>query len=94
METCIMPDNPPYWRNYEAVKNHRDYYHKHHCFPGANRRLSDEDGLVIFLTPLQHERIHKDIEYRRMTQQAAQRVYEAVQGSSIDFMNRYGRNYL
>ena len=89
-----MPDNPPYWRNYVAVKHHREYYHKHHVFPAANRKLCDEDGLVIFLTPLQHERIHKDIEYRRMTQRAAQRVYESVIGSRNDFTARYGRNYL
>ena len=89
-----MPDNPPYWRNYEAIKTHREHYHKHHVFPGFNRKHSDEDGLVIFLTPPQHERIHKDIEYRRMTQRAAQRVYESVIGSRNDFTARYGRNYL
>ena len=89
-----MPDNPPYWRNYKAVAYCRERFQKHHVFPGPNRRLCDEDGLVIFLTPLQHERIHKDIEYRRMAQRAAQRVYESSIGTRIDFTKRYGRNYL
>ena len=54
MEICIMPDNPPYWRNYEAVKNHRERYHRHEVFGAYNRQKSIEDGLVIFLRPEQH----------------------------------------
>ena len=99
METCIMPDNPPYWRNYEAVKNHRERYHRHEVFGAYNRQHSIEDGLVIFLRPEQHNMggkkdIHHNKDYDLMAKQCAQRVYEAVKGSRIDFMRRYGRNYL
>lgn len=94
-EYCIMPDNPPWWRNYEAVKGDRERYHKHHViFGNANRRLSDEDGLVIFLTPKQHEDIHRNREYRQYSQEEAQRAWEAVNGSRIDFIARYGKSYL
>ena len=46
-EFCIMPDNPPYWRN-----RREDGLHRHEVFFGtANRQKSIRDGLVIFLTP-------------------------------------------
>lgn len=94
-EYCIMPDNPPYWRNLEAVRGKRERYHKHHVLYGyANRRLSDEDGLVIFLTPSQHERIHRDQQYNLMARREAQRAYEAQKGTREDFIERYGKNYL
>lgn len=94
-EKCIMPDRPPYWRNYDAVKNHREMFHKHHVFAGYNRGHSDEDGLVIFLTPTQHEQIHKNQNgVWLMAKQEAQRVYEAKLGSRIDFIKRYGKSYL
>lgn len=94
-EYCIMPDNPPWWRNYEAVRGNRERYHKHHVlFGNANRRLSDEDGLVIFLTPEQHEDIHRNKTYNLYARQEAQKAYEAVKGSRTDFIERYGRNYL
>lgn len=90
-----MPDNPPFWRNYKAVKGRREYFHKHHVIFGyANRKLSDEDGLVIFLTPEQHERIHRDKEYNLYARKEAQRAYEALKGTRSDFITRYGKNYL
>lgn len=97
-EYCIMPDNPPFWRNYEAVKDHRDRYHRHEVFGGYNRQKSIEDGLVIFLRPEQHnmgnEGIHFNRQYSLYARQEAQRAYEAVKGTRNDFVARYGRNYL
>lgn len=90
-----MPDNPPYWRNYEAVKTHREMFHKHHVLAGKNRKLADEDGLVIFLTATQHEEIHRNRNgVWDMAKQEAQRAYEAKIGSRMDFIGRYGKNYL
>ena len=31
-ERCIIPDNPPYWRDYNAVKDCREMYHRHEDF--------------------------------------------------------------
>ena len=97
-ERCIIPDNPPYWRDYNAVKDCREMYHRHEVFPGYNRQHCIEDGLVIFLTPQQHNMgthcIHNDTEYRRMAQEAGQRAYESRIGTHEDFMRRYGKNYL
>lgn len=97
-EKCIMPDNPPWWRNLEAVKTHRDNYHRHECFGGYNRQKSIEDGLVIFLRPEQHnmgnEGIHFNKEYSLYAKREAQRAYEAQIGSRKSFIERYGKSYL
>lgn len=97
-EYCIMPDNPPYWRNYEAIKHYRNNYHRHEVFYGKNRQLSIEDGLVIFLRPEQHNMsnrgIHYNHEYDVYAKREAQRAYEAVKGTRNDFIKRYGKNYL
>lgn len=97
-EKCIMPDNPPHWRNLEGVKGRREQYHRHEVFFGYNRQKSIEDGLVIFLRPEQHNMsnrgIHFDREYDLMAKRVAQRTWEAVNGSRTDFIDRYGKNYL
>ena len=97
-EHCIMPDNPPWWRNLDAVKDHRGEYHRHEVFGAYNRQKSIEDGLVIFLRPEQHNMsksgIHFNREYDLYAKREAQSVYEAVKGSRSDFIERYGRNYL
>lgn len=50
-EFCIMPDNPPYWRNFRFNGSER-----HEVWEGrtSNRKKSIEDGLVIFTTPELH----------------------------------------
>ena len=97
MEHCIMPDNPPWWRNYEAVKNHRDHYHRHEIFFGPNRQHSIEDGLVVFLRPNQHNMgpgcIHRNRDYDLIVKRAGQTEYEKTH-SHEEFMQRYGKNYL
>lgn len=99
VEHCIMPDNPPLWRNYEAVRDCREYYHRHEVFPGYNRQHSKEDGLVVYLLPQQHnmggmnEGVHKNAEYSRILKEAGQRAYEQTHSRS-EFVARYGRNYL
>lgn len=71
--------------------------HKHHIFGGANRRLSEEDGLYIYLCPQHHNMgnwcVHNDIRMNRWIQQEGQMAYESTH-SREDFMRRYGRNYI
>ena len=104
VEKCIMPDNPPWWRNYEAVKTQRERYHRHEVFYGPNRKHSIEDGLVIFLTPNQHnmgnEGIHFNAEYDLYAKREAQRTWEQTyrsdrtESTRTAFIARYGKSYL
>ena len=73
--------------------------HVHHCLGGMNRRLADEDGLVVYLrwdyhiadspnaTP--HNNIKTDLFIKRL----AQRKYEETH-THEEWMARYGKNYL
>lgn len=94
-EFCIMPDNPPIWRNHRVEGTHR-----HEIFYGtANRKKSIEDGMVIFLRPQLHNMsnagIHFNKEFDLEVKQAAERRWLEYYGGTIeDFIKRYGRNYL
>lgn len=94
-EFSIIPDNPPYWRNYRFPGSHR-----HEVFFGtANRKKSIEDGLVIFLTPIMHNMssngIHFDRNFdlyaKRQGERAWIEYYEKTVG---DFIQRYGKSWL
>ena len=94
-EFCIMPDNPPYWRNSRG-----NGLHRHEVFFGtANRQKSIRDGLVIFLTPELHNMSNKGIHFNRNFDIAAKRSGERAwldyYGKTIDdFIKEYGKNYL
>lgn len=95
-EFCIMPDNPPYWRNFRFYGSER-----HEVFEGrtGNRKKSIEDGLVIFLTPEQHrigkKAIHKNYEYWKEIKKLAEEQWcKYYKKTKEDFRKRYGRNYL
>ena len=98
-EFSIMPDKPPLWRNERFYRSER-----HEIFEGrtGNRDKSIEDGLVIFLTPEMHRTgkisFHKNpkfwkeiVEIQKIAQQAWMDHYDK---SIVDFIERYGRNYL
>lgn len=94
-EFCIMPDNPPYWRNKRT-----NGLVRHEVFFGVrNRQKSIDDGLVIFLTPRLHnmsnEGIHfnkkLDLRAKKIGQKTWMKYYNATEE---DFRKRYGRNYL
>lgn len=94
-EFCIMPDNPPYWRNKRQTGLHR-----HEVFFGtSNRQKSIEDGVVVFLKPELHNMSKKgvhfnmkfDKELKKIGQQMWQSYYKKTED---DFINRYGRSYL
>ena len=60
--------------------------HKHHVFGGANRKLSEEDGLFIYLTPEMHNMsAHSVGEFAWL---------EHYHKTKEDFIKRYGRNYI
>lgn len=94
-EFCIMPDNPPFWRNFRYEGSHR-----HEVFFGPNRQLSIEDGLVIFLDPDRHNMnsklgIHYDRTFDLDAKRTGQRAWMEHYGKTKeDFVARYGRNYL
>lgn len=94
-EICIMNNNPPYWNNKREIGLHR-----HEVFYGTrNRQKSIEDGLVVYLTPENHNMSDKgvhfnkefDLELKRTAQQIWMDHYNKT---TEDFIKRYGRNYL
>lgn len=78
----------------------------HHICGGGNRRISDEDGLTVYLCHLCHWRCHNGSEspkYRFKLHQEGQKRWMEVHGAEIlregkdpvqEFMKRYGRNFL
>lgn len=72
--------------------------HKHHVFFGvANRKLSEEDGLYVYLCIRHHETgpdaVHVNKGTRVMLQIYAQEVYEKTH-TREEFIERYGRSYI
>lgn len=71
----------------------------HHILGGPNRRLSDEDGLVVKLCGERCHRngknaVHRSRETDLLLKQKAQRVWEETYGTREEFRARYGRSYL
>lgn len=76
-----------------------DRLEKHHIFGAANRRLSEEDGLFIYLCGHRCHRngksaVHMDKVTMEAFHKIGQRAYETHIGSREDFIKRYGKNYL
>lgn len=74
--------------------------HKHHIFEGtANRKLSEKDGLWIWLRADWHNLsdygVHfnkeLDLQLKRIAQKRWQEYYQKTEE---DFIARYGKNYL
>lgn len=94
-EFCIMPDNPPLWRN-------KRYYGlvRHEVFYGVrNRQKSIDDGLVIFLTPELHNMsnkgIHFNSEFNLETKKIAQKRWCEYYNKTIEeFRQKYGKSYI
>ena len=93
-EFCIMPCDVR-WSTQRF-----DGLHKHHIFGGnPNRKHSDEDGLVIFLKPEDHNMsekgIHSNREFDLYAKRKAQLVWMEFYGKTVeDFIKRYGKNWL
>ena len=73
--------------------------HKHHIFGGANRKLSEQDGLFVFLPPELHNMsdigIHFDKEFMEYAHKEGQKAYmQFYKKTKEDFIKRYRKNYL
>ena len=93
-EFCIMDNNYPMWANYRFTNSH-----KHHIMGGAYRKKSDEDGLVIFLTPELHNMSNQGIHFNKWfdnyaKKQAQKKWMEYYNKTVDDWVARYGHNYL
>lgn len=71
----------------------------HHVFHGtANRKLSDEDGMVVALCPCCHrgyKGVHRDAAFDLRLKQDAQKVWQVYYHKTTeDFIQRYGRSWL
>lgn len=73
--------------------------HRHHVFGGTgNRKISDQDGCVVYLCADHHtgaQGVHthreKDLELKRICQRA---WMEKNNKTIEDFISRYGKSYL
>lgn len=93
MEKCIMPQDER-WKTERFEGSHR-----HEVFGAYNRQKSIEDGLVIFLRPEDHNMsnkgIHFDKEFDLYAKRIAQKTWmDYYHKDRLDFLERYGRNYL
>lgn len=89
-----MDNNYPMWANYRFTNSH-----KHHIMGGAYRKKSDEDGLVIFLTPELHNMSNQGIHFNKWfdnyAKKEAQKKWMAYYNKTVDdWVARYGHNYL
>lgn len=72
----------------------------HHCFYGANRKLSEQDGLKVKLCHnschiFGPNAVHNHKGNREQLQREAQQAWMNYYGGTIeDFRLRYGKNYL
>ena len=76
-----------------------DNLHLHHCLYGsANRRLADEDGLVVWLCMPHHtgqNGVHFNKELDNRLKKEAQLAWMRTNEKSVEeFRFRYGKNYL
>lgn len=93
MKKSIMPKDDM-WETERFEESH-----KHHIFGGFNRKLSEEDGLFIYLTPYMHnmsnEGIHFNTAFMDYAHCVGQTVWqEHYNKTKEDFIKRYGRSYL
>ena len=89
-----MDNNYPMWANYRFSNSH-----KHHIMGGAYRKKSDEDGLVIFLTPELHNMSNQGIHFNKWfdnyAKKEAQKKWMVYYNKTVDdWVARYGHNYL
>jgi hypothetical protein len=72
--------------------------HKHHIFGGANRKLSEQYGLYVYLVPRLHnmsdDGVHFNREFDLRLKREGQMKFESLYGSREDFLKIFGKNYL
>lgn len=72
--------------------------HKHHIFGGANRKLSERDGLFIYLTPDMHNMSDKGIHFNQAFMDYAHQIGREVwkkyyNKTDKDFIEEYGQAF-
>ena len=70
--------------------------HKHHIFGGANRKLSEQYGLYVYLIPEYHtgdKGVHFNREFDLQLKREGQRKFEETH-SREDFRRIFGKSYL
>lgn len=73
--------------------------HKHHVFGGANRKLSEQDGLFIYLPPELHNMSDKGIHFNKAFMDYAHSVGQIAwmqhyNKTKEDFIKKYGKSYI
>ena len=93
MEESIMQKD-----KYCKVCGRVDGLQLHHAFGGPNRKLSDADGLTIWLCMEHHtgdNGVHFNRELADHFKEEAERIWIRHYGKTIEqFRRRYGKNYL
>lgn len=71
--------------------------HKHHIYGGPNRRISEEQGFYVYLTPEYHNMSNKGVHFNKeldlALKKACQCRYEETH-SREEFIALIGRSYL
>lgn len=82
------------------------YTERHHIFGAANRKLSEQDGLVVYLCPDCHNRPPNGVHFNKERMDALRRYGQTVYENNLvgdgktrqearqAFIKRYGKNYL
>ena len=78
---------------------HFEGSHKHHIFGGANRKLSERDGLFIYLRPEMHNMSDRGIHYNQAFMDYAHSVGQQTWMQYYNkkkeaFIKEYGRSYI
>ncbi len=67
---------------------------RHHLIGGtANRKLSEQYGLVVYLCRDCHHRAHHDPLWNRSLKRYGQRCWEERYGSREDFIKIFGKSW-
>ena len=93
MKESIMPDY------YKWSTTYFPGLHMHHIFGGANRKLSDQDGLFVYLIPELHNMsdrgIHFDKDFMDYAHREGQKAWQKYYNKTKeDFIKRYGKSYI
>lgn len=71
---------------------------EHHVFGGANRTLSEKDGLKVWLCQKHHNTtpygVHFNQENMELLRREGQKAWEDKFGTRQEFLKKYGKNYL
>ena len=76
---------------------HHKVLHEHHIFGGANRPISEAEGLKVYLCIPHHvdgpEAVHNNADNMLLLRQIGQREYEKTH-TREEFVEKFGKNYL